>query len=191
MVLSFIVIMFLVFSLISAGFSGNFPLLTNALLEGAQQGVTVTVSIAGSICLWSALAEVMEKSGMTQRLQSVFRPLLKKLFPQAAEEPKILGQISANLTANLLGLGNAATPPGIRAVRMMQQKSRQDAPTDEMCRLIVMNTASIQLLPTTVAAIRAAAGAAQSFDILPAVWCTSVLSVLVGLISGECFRRLG
>lgn len=191
MVLSFIVIMFLVFSLISAGFSGNIPLLTNALLEGAQQGVTVTMSIAGSICLWSALAEVMEKSGMTQRLQFVFRPLLKKLFPQAAEDPKNLGQISANLTANLLGLGNAATPPGIRAVRMMQQKSRQDAPTDEMCRLIVMNTASIQLLPTTVAAIRAAAGAAQSFDILPAVWCTSALSVLVGLISGECFRRLG
>ena len=190
MLLSFIWIIFLSFSCISATITGKISLLTGAALEGAQQGVTVTMAIAGSVCLWSALTEVMEKSGLMQQVQKFFHSFLQHLFPCAAQEPAILGAISANLTANLLGLGNAATPSGIRAVRLMQKQSGQSAPTDEMCRLIVMNTASVQLIPTTVAAIRAAAGAAQPFDILPAVWCASLLSVLAGLLSGEICRRL-
>ena len=191
MSISVIWLIFLTLSMISGIFTGNVPLLTGAALEGAQQGVTVTLSIAGSICLWSALACVMEKAGMLQGLQKLLRPFLKRLFPQASGDSETFGGICANLSANLLGLGNAATPPGIRAVKKMQQRSGSAIPTDEMCRLIVMNTASIQLLPTTVAALRAANGAVQPFDILPAVWCASVCSVSVGLLAGEGFRRLG
>ena len=100
-----------------------------------------------------------------------------------------MGYLTANVAANLLGLGNAATPMGIAAVRRMQQHSGSARATDEMCRLIVLNTASIQLLPTTVAAVRAANGAAAPFDILPAVWLTSVCSVTAGLLAAFLFGR--
>ena len=102
-----------------------------------------------------------------------------------------MGYLTANISANLLGLGNAATPMGIAAVRRMQKNSRPGEATDEMCLLIVMNTASIQLLPTTVAAVRASLGAAAPFDILPAVWLTSIASVGMGILAAKLLRRLG
>ena len=101
-----------------------------------------------------------------------------------------MGYLCANVSANLLDLGNAATPMGIAAVKRMQELAHTRTATDEMCRLIVMNTASIQLLPTTVAAVRASLGAAAPFDILPAVWVTSALSVTAGLLAARIFRRL-
>ena len=191
MSLSLLWFIFLCFSFVSSVFTQKMSLLTPAALEGAAQGIEVTLSIAGALCLWSALARAMEKNGMTQKLQQFLRPVLRRLFPDSAQDEETFGAVCTNLAANLLGLGNAATPPGIHAIRCMAARSGRHAPTDEMCRLIVMNTASIQLLPTTVAAIRAANGAAQPFDILPAVWACSVLSVCVGLLVGEALRRLG
>ena len=120
---------------------------------------------------------------------SVLRPLLGRLFPAAARDAQALEKISGNFTANLLGLGNAATPLGIAAVQRMHRLSGGAAASDEMCRLIVLNTASIQLLPTTVAALRASAGAARPFAILPAVWLTSLGSVTVGLLAVGLFAR--
>lgn len=101
-----------------------------------------------------------------------------------------MGALSGNVTANLLGLGSAATPLGIDAVRRMQALARTNEATDEMCRLVVMNTASIQLLPTTVAALRGSLGSAAPFDILPAVWITSVFSVAAGLGAAALLQRL-
>lgn len=190
MSLSLIWFVFLCFSFLSSVFNGKISDLTAAALDGAAQGVQTTLSIAGALCLWSALSRAMEKNGMTKFLQRLLRPFLRKLFPDSAEDEEAFGAICTNFAANLLGLGNAATPAGIRAVRRMKGRSGLPMPTDEMCRLIVMNTASIQLLPTTVAAIRAAAGALRPFDILPAVWASSVLSVSVGLLVGEALRRL-
>lgn len=98
--------------------------------------------------------------------------------------------VSANISANLLGLGNAATPLGIRAAAEMAAAARGDTATDDMCTLVVMNTASIQLIPATVAAVRAAAGAANPFDILPAVWMASLSSVTVGILVAKLLKRL-
>ncbi|MBR6826211.1 MAG: spore maturation protein A [Oscillospiraceae bacterium] len=163
--------------------------LTPAALEGAQSAISLCISLSGALCLWSGLAKVMEKAGLTEKLGKVLRPLFRKLFPIAAQDPLALGYITANVSANLLGLGNAATPMGIAAVKRMHKLQGGSSAGDEMCRLIVMNTASIQLFPTTVGAVRAACGARAPFDILPAVWITSLCSVGVGLLAARILQR--
>ena len=115
--------------------------------------------------------------------------MLRALFPQVAGDREIMDSIAANVSANLLGLGNAATPLGLEAARRMARKSRGTA-SDSLCMLVVCNTASLQLIPTTVASVRAAAGSAAPFDILPAVWLASSLSVGVGVLACKIFSRL-
>ena len=164
-----------------------------AALEGAAAGIHLTLSLAGTLCLWSGLVKVMERAGLSRKLARLLSPLLRRIFPQASQDETAAGCISANVSANLLGLGNAATPPGIEAVRRMHALSGSDEASDELCRLVVMNTASIQLIPTTVAAARAAAGSAAPFDILLPVWITSLCSVSAGLLAaaglGKVWRR--
>lgn len=161
-----------------------------AALEGAAAGIRLALSLAGALCLWSGLVRVMEYAGLNRVLARMLSPLLRRLYPQASQDEKAIGSISANVSANLLGLGNAATPLGIEATRRMRELTDSDEASDEMCRFVVMNTASIQLIPSTVAAARAAAGAASPFDILPAVWVTSLCSVSVGLAAAFFFRRV-
>lgn len=172
-----IVIVSVVFSL----FLGRGSALGEAVLQGAQAGVTLAISMAGAICLWSALGKLMEKTGITGALSRLLRPLLHRIFPSTAADPALARDLSANICANFLGLGNAATPMGISAVRRMRCGDAPDRASDEMCRLIVLNTASIQLIPANVAALRASLGCATPFDILPAVWISSVLSAGLGV----------
>ena len=135
-------------------------------------------------------AAAMDASASAVALSvSIFGPLLKKLFPSSKSDPILAGSIAANFSANLLGLGNAATPMGIRAVQRMINPRDPHRATDEMCRLVVMNTASIQLLPTTVAALRSSAGCASPFDLLPCVWVSSLISVAAGLTAAKLLSR--
>ena len=159
-----------------------------AALEGAASGVTLALALAGTLCLWSALVKAMERGGLSRALARLLSPLLCRLYPEASKDEKTMEAVCANVSANLLGLGNAATPLGIAAVQRMKAGG-SDTASDEMCRFIVMNTASIQLLPATVAAARAAAGADAPFDILPAVWVTSLCSVAAGLAAAYGLRR--
>lgn len=177
-------------SVLGALLTGQAALLGTAALEGAQTAVTLGISIAGAICLWSGVGTAMQKNGMAAAVARLFSPLLRRLFPSAAKDPQTAGYLGANFTANLLGLGNAATPMGIAAVKGMQRRAKGTAASDEMCRLIVMNTASIQLLPTTVAAVRSGLGAGAPFDILPAVWLTSLCSVTVGLGAAAILSKI-
>lgn len=183
MILSHIFTAIITFSLLAAFRFGTGAEVSAAAMEGAKSGVEISMAMAGAICLWTGLAHVMEKSGITQLLAKFFRPLLGRIFPTAAADPQTFGSVCGNFTANLLGLGNAATPMGIAAVQRMKASAGQDFATDEMCRLIVLNTASIQLIPTTAAAVRAGLGAAHAFDILPAVWVCSLLSASSGVLA--------
>ncbi len=180
MLMSYIWTGMVAISLLSALFSGQGGDLAAAVTQGAQAGITLTVSLAGSICLWCGVGKLMEKCGMTRALSRFFRPLLNFLFPASKTDPELAGSLSANICANFLGLGNAATPMGIRAARRLAQNSHHTA-SDELCRLIVLNTASIQLIPATVAAVRSSLGCRSPFDILPAVWVTSFCSAGLGL----------
>ena len=169
--------------------TGRGELVAAAAVEGAQAAVELCVSIAGMLCLWTGVMEIMRRSGLAEGLSRLLRPVLSVLFPQVSGDRGVMDSISANVSANLLGLGNAATPLGIEAVRRMERKSPGTA-SDAMCMLVVCNTASIQLIPTTVASVRAAAGSSSPFDILPAVWLASALSVGVGIAACKLFARI-
>ena len=169
--------------------TGRGDLVAAAAVEGAQAAVELCVSIAGMLCLWTGVMEIMRRSGLAEGLSRLLRPVLSALFPQVSGDRGVMDSISANVSANLLGLGNAATPLGIEAVRRMERKSPGTA-SDAMCMLVVCNTASIQLIPTTVASVRAAAGSSAPFDILPAVWLSSALSVGVGISACKLFARV-
>ena len=163
---------------------------TSALLSGAAGAVEVCIAMAGPLCLWAGLGKLMERVGLTALLARLLSPILGRLFPRSRTDKELAGHLSANVTANLLGLGNAATPMGIRAAGRLRDPADPARATDELCRLVVMNTASIQLLPTTVAAVRRSAGCLTPFDILPAVWISSVLSVSAGLLAAKLLGRV-
>ena len=178
----------LAFAVLCAVLTGQTEALAAAAFEGAKEAVTLGLSIAGGVCLWSGVGEAMRRNGMAAALAKALRPLLGRLFPKAFRDPACAQALCANVTANLLGLGNAATPMGIRASKRMAHGTNGIA-SDELCRLVVLNTASIQLLPTTVAALRASLGAESPLDILPAVWLTSACSVTVGLVAAALMAK--
>ncbi len=167
--------------------SGNAAQTGNALLLGAQEAIPFCLGIAGSLCFWSAWMELAERCGLAARLSDLLRPLLRRLFPRSSQSGEILSALGENLSANLLGLGNAATPAGIRAARAMAALG--EPARDELPLLVVLNTASLQLVPGTIAAVRASAGAAAPFDIMPAVWLSSLLSVCAGLGAASILKR--
>ena len=160
-----------------------------AAMEGATAAVELCLSMAGIMCLWNGVMSIMKACGMMDGLSRLFRPILSRLLPRACRDPETLAALSGNVSANLLGLGNAATPLGIQAARRMAAGCGGRA-SNELCTLVVLNTASIQLLPTTVAGVRSALGAQSAFDILPAVWLASVLSVTAGLLAARILSRL-
>lgn len=181
MIMSWIWTGILALSVIFAVLGGTAPAVSAAVLSGAQAGISLALSMAGAICLWSGVAEIMQGAGLTRSLTNVLAPLTNRIFPGTRKNPTAAQDLCANICANLLGLGNAATPLGIRAVKGMTDPSNPTRATDEMCRLIVLNTASIQLIPANVAAVRASLGCGSPFDILPAVWVTSLCSAGLGL----------
>lgn len=182
--------LFVTASLVCGAVYGTLADVTEAAMEGASAAVELTLSMAGALCLWSGVMTVLERGGLTAGLARLFRPLLRRILPCASRDADTLAAVSANVSANLLGLGNAATPMGIRAACRMA-RGTEGVASDELCRLVVLNTASIQLLPTTVASIRAVCGSAAPLDILPAVWVSSLLSVTAGLAAAKLLERLG
>lgn len=190
MVMSWIWTGIVLLSILCSLYLHNGNVLAGAVLEGAQSGITVSLSIAGSICLWTGAGKLMERSGITAMLARVLRPLLRLFFPSSEKDPMLSQKLSGNISANILGLGNAATPMGIQAAQRLKDPHRPDLATDELCRLIVLNTASIQLIPGNVAAVRASLGAVQPFDILPAVWITSICSAGFGMVAAWCMGKV-
>lgn len=177
-------------ALIASVFTGKGGELAASVSQGAQAGITLVISLAGSIVLWTGVGKLMEKAGITYRLSQLLRPLLGRLFPSSKDDQILAGSLSANVCANFLGLGNAATPMGIQAAQRMASRSENGVASDELCRLIVLNTASIQLIPANVAAVRSALGCGTPFDILPAVWVTSLCSASLGVLAAWLMGKL-
>ena len=172
-------------SLISAVITGKLDALSTAAIEGAQASVTLCFSIAGLIMFWCGVMEVMRRSGLMDRLTRLVTPAVGLLFPGARRDRQVMEDISANVAATLLGLGNAATPAGIRAAQGLHRLHSGETASDDMCMLVVINTASLQLIPTTIGAIRASYGAVNPFDIIPAVWLASILSLAAGILAAK------
>ena len=187
MVMSWVWTFILVLSITASLVLGNGSALATAVPKGAQAGLELAISLAGSICLWSGVGKLMEKSGLTALLSRLFSPFLGRIFPSYRRDPVLAGYLCSNVCANFLGLGNAATPMGIQAAKRLNHG--KNVASDELCRLIVLNTASIQLIPATVAAVRAQLGSQSPFDILPAVWLTSITSACAGLLAACVLGR--
>ena len=189
MIMGYIWTGMILLSIVSALVLGQGSTLAAAAMHGAQEGITLAIAIGGSLCLWSGVGKLMEKSGITKALSFLLRPLLYTVFPDSRRDPILAGALSANITANFLGLGNAATPMGIQAAKRLQE-GNSDRASHQLCRLIVLNTASIQFLPTNVAAVRSALGCAAPFDILGPVWITSLLSAGLGVTAAVALGRV-
>ncbi|MBR5479247.1 MAG: spore maturation protein A [Clostridia bacterium] len=179
----------LVLSFFCAILFGKTSELSSSVLGGAEASVELCISISGLILLWSGVMEIMKKSGLMDKIAKIITPVIGFLFPKAKKDKQIMADISANVSANLLGLGNAATPPGIRAAEGLHRLSGKNSASDDMCMLVVINTASLQLIPTTIGAIRASCGASVPFDIIPAIWVASIISLVAGVFSAKLMAR--
>lgn len=183
----------ILFSFVCAIFNGKMPELSSAVLDSCADAVSLCLKLLGVLCLWCGLMNVAEKSGLCSAVAKLLSPALKRLFPSSKNNHDVMNAIAMNVTANLFGLGNAATPLGINAVKKMQQLNPdKQTVTIDMMTFVVINTAALKIVPSTVAALREAAGAENPMDIIFCVWISSALAltaaVLTVKLSGR-FRR--
>ena len=180
-----------IFSVISAVFGGNTDALSNAIISSASDAVTLCIRLGGTICLWGGLMEIAEASGLTGAVCRVLSPFLKIVFPKMDMKGKTAKAISMNVTANLLGLGNAATPLGLEAMKRLQEENgKKDRASADMMKFVVMNSAAFHLIPTTVAALRQDYGCKNPFDIMPASWISSAAALFAGLTAAVVLIKL-
>ncbi len=190
--ISYIFVVMIALSVVCSVFLNTTAEVSEAVMDGAASAVELIISICGMMCLWSGIMQVAKEAKLTEKLSKLFAPLLSRLLPDVSKDSKAFSLICMNVSANLLGLANAATPLGLQAMQELKSQSDSDVATDSMVNFVVLNTASIQLLPTTVAAMRDAMGSNSPYDVIFCVWITSVLALTAGLtVSKLCcaFRR--
>lgn len=180
----------IVLSVVCALVTGRLGELSTALMDGAQTAVELSLFLLGSMCAWLGFLKIAEESGLSRLLAKALAPVIGRLFPEYKDDVEIQGKISMNLSANLLGLGNAATPLGLAAMKSMAEKNpSHQTPTRGMILFVVMNTASLQLIPVNMAAMRANCGSGAPFSILPQVWITSAASLMVCIFACKLLER--
>lgn len=178
-------------SVLFALFTGNMAAVSEAFLSECGGAVELALSLVGIICLWSGLMRVAQSAGLTELLARLFSPLLGRLFRGLKKGGRAMQYITLNLTANLLGLGNASTPFGLAAMRAIEaEENGGESASHNMILLTVLNTASLQLIPTTVAALRLKNGSAAPMEILPCVWISSAGSLAAALLAAGLLRRV-
>lgn len=176
-------------SFIFSMISGNAAELSAGIMDSAGNAVQLLISISGMLCMWSGFMRIAKDCGLIAKLSRLVAPLLCRLYPDIPAESEAFRYMSMNFSANLLGLGNAATPLGLNAMKELKKRMVGDTATDSMVNFVVMNTASIQLIPTTVAALRKSFGSQQPFDILLCVWITSAVALTAGLCMARFLSR--
>ena len=181
----------IVVSYIFSFFAGTTDVVTKSVFDGSESAVSLVVSLLGMMCLWTGLLEIAQESGLTKKVQKLLYPVIRWLFPSVCKNSDVAGAISMSMTANLLGLSNAATPLGLSAMEKLEKRNfEKSVASDEMCMFVVINTASITLIPTTLLTIRTAFGSSAPLEILIPVWIVSVISLLSGVICAKlCARR--
>ena len=180
----------IIVSILCAGATGRLPQLSSAVMDGAKDAVELSIFLLGSMCAWLGFLRIAEESGLSTLLARFLSPAIDRLFPEYCQDEEIKGKICMNLSANILGLGNAATPLGLAAMKAMANHRREgDAPTHGMILFVVLNTASIQLLPINMAAMRASCGSLSPFSILPQIWMTSVGALFVSVLFCKLAER--
>ena len=183
---------FIILSFIYAIFSGNLDDLNSSIFSSAEEAITLCISLLGTVCLWNGIMQVASTTTLISKLSSLLKPIMKFLFPDIKEDSKIFEEISMNVIANILGLGNAATPLGLRAMKSMQEENLdKKVLTDSMATFIVLNTASIQIIPTTVIAIRSSLGSTNPTGIIFPVWIATICAAIAGITATKIFIKMG
>ena len=181
----------IVLSYIFSFFAGTTDAVTKSIFNGCESAVSLVISLLGMMCLWTGLLEIAQNSGLTKKIQNLISPLISFLFPSVRKNSETAGAISMSITANLLGLSNAATPLGLAAMEKLEKENLiKDTASDDMCMFVLINTASITLIPTTLLTIRTAFNSSAPFEILLPVWIVSFVSLSSGVICAKlCARR--
>lgn len=180
----------IIISVICAIVTGRISELSQGIFEGASSSIELVMSLCGMMCLFTGLMKIAEKGGLTLILSKLFRPIIKYLFPDYKEDSPAIAAVCMNITANLLGLGNAATPLGIAAIKEMAKlNTHPHTANNSMVMFVVLNTASIQLIPSTMAIIRQSHGSPSPFDVTPATWITSLFALLMGISAAKLLER--
>lgn len=180
----------IIFSIATAAFGGKLSDISSGALEGAAEGVAMTIKLCGVMCLWTGLMEIADKSGLLSIFAKILRPVTKVLFPKIRKDSPSMSAIVMNITANFLGMSNAATPMGIVAMEELQKENHdKKTASNSMCMFVVLNTMSIQLIPATITALRAAAGSADPSEITVPVWLTSSVALIIGVTAAKMLER--
>lgn len=181
---------FLIISFIYAILNGNIEEFNNSIFTSCAQTVDLILKLFGTMCLWNGLMKIVQETSLMKKLTKFISPLMKILFPKMKKEDKEYKEITINIIANLLGIGNAATPLGLKAMQTMQEKNPQkDKITDSMAMFIVLNTASIQLIPATVIAVRASLGSVNPSQIIVPVWIATIAADVAGIVASKILMK--
>lgn len=163
--------------------------LSNGIIKGAEESISLLLTMAGMLALWSGIMEIANQGGFAKILGKILSPVLTKIYKNVPPKSKALKNISMNVSANLLGLGNAATPFGLSAIKELHTlNNHSHIASDDMVTFVVMNTASIQLIPTMIATLRQNYGSEAPFEIIPCVWISSATALLVGIVLSKVLR---
>lgn len=183
---------FLIISFVYACFSGKLPEVNNSIFESTSSAIELCLTLIGTMCLWCGIIKVAMETSLVDKLIKLLKPFLKRLFPEIDEKDEVYKEISMNIIANLLGLGNAATPLGLKAMKSLQKNNKKSQElSNSMAILIVLNTASIQLIPTTVIAIRTTLGTKNPTEMLVPIWISTVIAAMSAIISAKLFIKAG
>ena len=181
---------FIIISILYAICFGNLENLNNSIFESTASAVNLCITLIGTMCLWSGIMKIASETSFTEKITKILRPVMKILFPKMKKDSKLYKEISMNMVANILGLGNAATPLGIKAMKTMQENNTdKKVLTDEMAIFIVLNTASLQLIPTTVIAVRASMGSTNAAQIILPVWIVTLVADTAGIIASKLLMK--
>ena len=181
---------FIIISYLYAIFVGNVSNINNSIFESCKSAVDLSITFLGTMCLWTGIMNIAKKTTLMSKLANALKPIMKILFPDISVEEEAYGEISMNMVANILGLGNAATPLGLKAMKTMQKKNpKKDTLTNSMAMFIIINTASIQIIPTTVIAIRTSLGSSNPTAIILPVWIATIGAAVVGVTTAKLLMK--
>ena len=182
----------MIISIFCAFTTGRMSILSNSILTGASKAVELVMSLLGAMALWTGLMKIAEKSGITDLLSKLFYPILKIIFPQYTKDSKVSKAISMNMTANLLGLGNASTPFGLNAIKEMSKlNNNSNTASNSMVMFVVINTTCLQLIPTSLIVLRQKYNSQDAFSIFPLLWVISITALTIGVIAAKISERFG
>lgn len=181
---------FIIISIVYAILTGKVAEVNNSVFESANETVKLTITFFGTICLWNGIIHIASKTTMIEKLTNKLSPIIKFLFPDLKKEKEVQKEISMNIVANMLGLGNAATPLGLKAMKSMQKlNDNKERLSNAMAMFIVLNTASLQIIPTTVIAIRNSLGSQNASGIIIPVWISTVIAALTVVFVTKLFIK--